>query len=139
MLYDLTAPSLPFLVGHRRRWPLVGRSPRSPCSATSVVRHHRTRVARHETIPTYYRHLVLATDLTPTPPAPLWQIGACATSTSARCAGPTSTCSATSTTSSTSTTSRRRAWTCSAPTAGGPEALAEGLVVVRHEVTYLRR
>jgi hypothetical protein len=26
----------------------------------SVVRHHRARVARHESIPTYYRHLVLA-------------------------------------------------------------------------------
>jgi hypothetical protein len=26
----------------------------------SLVRHHRTRVTRHQTIPTYYRRLVLA-------------------------------------------------------------------------------
>ena len=26
----------------------------------TVVRHHRTRVARHQSIPTYYRRLVLA-------------------------------------------------------------------------------
>jgi hypothetical protein len=28
--------------------------------AQSVVTHHRARVARHESIPTYYRGLVLA-------------------------------------------------------------------------------
>ena len=28
--------------------------------ADAVVRHHRTRVASHQSIPTYYRRLVLA-------------------------------------------------------------------------------
>ena len=67
-------------------------------------------------------------------------MGACATSTSARCAGRTSTCSATSTTWCTSTTSRRRGSTCSgsAPRDDRADDLAEGVVVVRHEVTYLR-
>ena len=55
---------------------------------------------------------------------------------SAPSAGPTSTCSATSTTWCTSTTSRRRGSTCCAPTRPDQRAdeLAEGVVVVRHEV-----
>ena len=60
-----------------------------------------------------------------------------ATSTSARCAGPTWISWDTSTTSCTSTTSRRRGSTCSAPMARPQTGeLAEGVVVVRHEVHY---
>jgi hypothetical protein len=39
---------------------LVGSIASATVLAQSVVRHHRTRVARHESIPTYYRQLVLA-------------------------------------------------------------------------------
>lgn len=58
MLYDLSAVA-PFalvvtvlaLLGSIASLAVLGQS---------AVRHHRTRVARHQTIPTYYRRLVLA-------------------------------------------------------------------------------
>jgi hypothetical protein len=58
MSYDLSA-ALPFglivallaLVGSIASVTVLGRS---------VVRHHRTRLARRQSIPTYYRRLVLA-------------------------------------------------------------------------------
>jgi hypothetical protein len=58
MSYDLGA-GLPFgvivallaLVGSFASVTVIGQS---------AVRHHRLRVARHQSIPTYYRRLVLA-------------------------------------------------------------------------------
>ena len=57
MSYDLTAV-LPFVV-IVALLALVGGIASVNVSGQSVVRHHRARVARHESIPTYYRHLVL--------------------------------------------------------------------------------
>ncbi|WP_028652535.1 hypothetical protein [Nocardioides halotolerans] len=39
---------------------LVGSIASATVLAQSTARHHRTRVARHESIPSYYRRLVLA-------------------------------------------------------------------------------
>ena len=58
MLYDLSGV-LPFVVvlavlaaaGAVASLAVLGRT---------VAHHHRVRVTRHESIPTYYRHLVLA-------------------------------------------------------------------------------
>jgi len=58
MSYDLPAV-LPFVV-IVALLALAGSIASVTVLGQSVVRHHRTRVARHESIPTYYRHLVLA-------------------------------------------------------------------------------
>jgi hypothetical protein len=58
MSYDLSAV-LPFVV-IVALLALVGGIASVTVLGQSVVRHHRTRVARHESIPAYYRHLVLA-------------------------------------------------------------------------------
>jgi len=58
MLYDLTAV-LPFTV-IVALLALVGSIASVTVIGQSVVRHHRTRVARHQSIPTYYRGLVAA-------------------------------------------------------------------------------
>ena len=58
MSYDLTAvlPSVVVVA----LLALVGGIAAATVLGQSVVRHHRTRLARHESIPAYYRHLVLA-------------------------------------------------------------------------------
>ena len=58
MLYDLSA-ALPFFVVVALL-ALVGSIASVTVLAQSAVRHHRTRVARHQSIPTYYRRLVAA-------------------------------------------------------------------------------
>jgi len=58
MSYDLSGV-LPFVV-IVALLALVGGIASVTVLGQSVVRHHRNRVARHESIPTYYRHLVLA-------------------------------------------------------------------------------
>jgi hypothetical protein len=58
MLYDLSF-AVPFLVV-LTALAAVGVALSLGVLGQSVVRHHRTRVTRHETIPTYYRRLVLA-------------------------------------------------------------------------------
>ena len=58
MLYDLSALA-PFVVVFLVL-AIVGSLASLAVLGQSVARHHRTRVARHESIPTYYRHLVLA-------------------------------------------------------------------------------
>jgi len=58
MLYDLSA-AVPFFVVVALL-ALVGSIASVTVLAQSTVRHHRTRVARHQSIPTYYRHLVAA-------------------------------------------------------------------------------
>ncbi|HEX5090562.1 MAG TPA: hypothetical protein VFV89_22325 [Nocardioides sp.] len=58
MSYDLSA-AIPFVV-IVALLALVGGIASVTVLGRSVVHHHRTRVARHESIPAYYRHLVLA-------------------------------------------------------------------------------
>ena len=58
MTYDLSAV-LPFFVVVALL-ALVGSIASVTVVGQSLARHHRTRVARHESIPTYYRRLVLA-------------------------------------------------------------------------------
>ena len=58
MTYELSAV-LPFLVVVALL-ALVGSIASVTVLAQSTARHHRTRVARHQSIPTYYRRLVLA-------------------------------------------------------------------------------
>ena len=58
MVYDLSS-LLPFVVVFAVL-ALVGSLASVAVLGQSVVRHHRTRVARHQSIPTYYRRLVLA-------------------------------------------------------------------------------
>jgi hypothetical protein len=58
MSYDLSG-ILPFVV-IVALLAIVGGIASVTVLGQSVVRHHRVRVARHESIPTYYRHLVLA-------------------------------------------------------------------------------
>jgi hypothetical protein len=58
MLYDLSAVTPFFVVV--ALLALVGSIASVTVLAQTVVEHHRTRVARHESIPTYYRRLVLA-------------------------------------------------------------------------------
>ena len=58
MLYDLSAV-VPFLVVVALL-ALVGSIASVTVLAQTAVQHHRTRVARHQSIPTYYRHLVAA-------------------------------------------------------------------------------
>jgi hypothetical protein len=58
MSYDLSAV-LPFAVVVALL-ALVGSIASVTVLSTSVVRHHRLRVAGHQSIPTYYRRLVLA-------------------------------------------------------------------------------
>jgi len=58
MLYDLSGV-LPFLVVVALL-ALAGSIASVSILGQSVSRHHRTRVARRETIPTYYRRLVHA-------------------------------------------------------------------------------
>jgi hypothetical protein len=58
MLYDLSAV-VPFFAVFALL-ALAGSIVSVTMLAQSLVRHHRTRVTRHQTIPTYYRRLVLA-------------------------------------------------------------------------------
>jgi hypothetical protein len=58
MSYDLSAV-VPFVV-IVALLALVGGIASVTVLAQSVVHHHRTRVARHQSIPAYYRRLVLA-------------------------------------------------------------------------------
>jgi len=58
MTYDLSAV-LPFFVVVALL-ALVGSIASVTVVGQSLARHHRTRVARHESIPTYYRRLALA-------------------------------------------------------------------------------
>ena len=58
MLYDLSGLT-PFIVVVALL-ALVGSIASVTVLAQSVVHHHRTRVARHQSIPAYYRRLVLA-------------------------------------------------------------------------------
>ena len=58
MSYDLSA-TIPFFVVVALL-ALVGSIASVTVIAQTTVRHHRTRVARHESIPTYYSRLVLA-------------------------------------------------------------------------------
>ena len=58
MLYDLSAV-VPFTVVVALL-ALVGSIASVTVIGQSAVRHHRLRVARHESIPTYYRRLVAA-------------------------------------------------------------------------------
>ena len=53
MSYDLSA-AVPFVV-IVALLAIVGGIASVTVLGQSVVRHHRTRVARHESIPTYYR------------------------------------------------------------------------------------
>jgi hypothetical protein len=56
MSYDLSA-LLPFVLVVALL-ALVGGIASVTVLAQSTARHHRTRVARHQSIPTYYRRLV---------------------------------------------------------------------------------
>jgi hypothetical protein len=58
MLYDLSAIA-PFVMV-LAVLALLGSVASIAVLGQSVARHHRTRVARHQSIPTYYRRLVLA-------------------------------------------------------------------------------
>ena len=58
MLYDLSGVT-PFIVVVALL-ALVGSIAAVAVLSQSLVRHHRTRVAQHQSIPTYYRRLVLA-------------------------------------------------------------------------------
>jgi hypothetical protein len=58
MLYDLSAIA-PFVVA-LAVVALLGSVASIGVLGQSAVRHHRMRVARHQSIPTYYRRLVLA-------------------------------------------------------------------------------
>ena len=58
MLYDLSA-AVPFFVVVALL-ALAGGIASVTVLSQSVVRNHRTRLARHESIPTYYRRLVLS-------------------------------------------------------------------------------
>ena len=58
MLYDLSA-AVPFFVVVALL-ALVGGIASVTVLAQSTVRHHRSRVARQESIPTYYRRLLAA-------------------------------------------------------------------------------
>jgi hypothetical protein len=58
MLYDLSAVLPLFVVV--ALLAVVGSIASLTVLGQPVVRHHRTRVARHQSIPTYYRRLVLA-------------------------------------------------------------------------------
>jgi hypothetical protein len=58
MLYDLTG-LVPFLVVVALL-ALLGGIASATLLGQSVVRNHRARIARHESIPAYYRRLVLA-------------------------------------------------------------------------------
>ena len=58
MLYDLSAFGP--LVAIVAVLALVGSVASLAVLGQSVARHHRLRVARHQSIPTYYRRLVLA-------------------------------------------------------------------------------
>ena len=58
MTYDLSAV-LPLVV-IVALLALVGSIASVTVLGQSAARHHRTRVARHQSIPTYYRRLVLA-------------------------------------------------------------------------------
>jgi hypothetical protein len=58
MSYDLTT-LVPFVV-IVALLALVGSIASVTVLGQSAVRHHQARVARHESIPTYYRRLVLA-------------------------------------------------------------------------------
>jgi hypothetical protein len=58
MLYDLSAVIPLFVVV--ALLAVAGSIASVTVLGQSVVRHHRTRVARHQTIPTYYLRLVLA-------------------------------------------------------------------------------
>jgi hypothetical protein len=58
MLYDLSAVAPFFVVV--ALLALVGSIASVTVLAQSTVRHRRTRVASHQSIPTYYRHLVAA-------------------------------------------------------------------------------
>jgi hypothetical protein len=58
MLYDLS-PVLPFFVVVALL-ALVGGIASVTVLAQSAVHHHRTRVARQQSIPTYYRRLITA-------------------------------------------------------------------------------
>lgn len=58
MLYDLSA-LLPLVVVVTLL-ALVGAAVSLATITQTLVEHHRIRVARHQSIPTYYRRLVLA-------------------------------------------------------------------------------
>ena len=58
MLYDLPAV-VPFFAVFALL-ALAGSIVSVTMLSQSLVRHHRARVTRHQTIPTYYRRLVLA-------------------------------------------------------------------------------
>ena len=58
MLYDLSAVAPFFVVV--ALLALVGSIASVTLIARSTIRHHRTRVARRQSIPTYYRRLVAA-------------------------------------------------------------------------------
>ena len=58
MLYDLSAV-VPFFVVFALL-ALAGSIVSVTVLAQAAISHHRTRVARHQSIPTYYRRLVLA-------------------------------------------------------------------------------
>ena len=58
MLYDLPAVA-PFFVAVALL-ALAGSIVSVTMLSQALVRHHRTRVTRHQSIPTYYRRLVLA-------------------------------------------------------------------------------
>ena len=58
MLYELSGVT-PFVVVVALL-ALVGSIASVAVLSESLVRHHRNRVARHQSIPTYYRRLVLA-------------------------------------------------------------------------------
>lgn len=58
MLYDLS-PLIPFFVVVALL-AVVGSIASVTVLGQSVARHHRNRVASHQSIPTYYRRLVLA-------------------------------------------------------------------------------
>lgn len=58
MLYDLSGV-LPYVVV-LVVLAAVGSLASLAVLTEATVRHHRTRVARHQSIPTYYRRLILA-------------------------------------------------------------------------------
>ncbi len=58
MVYDLSS-LVPFVLVFAVL-ALVGSLASIVVLGQSLARHHRTRVARHQSIPTYYRRLVLA-------------------------------------------------------------------------------
>lgn len=58
MLYDLSA-TVPFVVAFVLL-AVLGVAVSAVVVARELAVHHRTRLARHQSIPTYYRRLVLA-------------------------------------------------------------------------------